>query len=173
MKFRKSPYYLFMYLTGIVFSVFVIVGGIVLTIIDPYGIIELHLLQILLGGIILFETLRIMRPISCPWIFFSNAGVSRHANLGPHIHIPWEECTEIGIISAKFAGGKHHGPLIWIYFSKNPLIDEQIRSLKKPNLPPTDLIMIEYYPDVLNEVLKYIPKDRIRNLHLIEQQIFS
>lgn len=167
MKHRVSPYYLSMHRCGIIFSALVIIGGIVQTLLFPeYS--DIGILLSVLGGILLVDLIRNMRLISAPWVTFSDQGISRTWTLGVSANIPWDQCAEIGVVTARFTTGIHHGALHWLYFSKTALSRNQSCPIKQKDLKSPDLILVEYYPKVLNDVLNYIPKEKIRNLHLIQ-----
>ena len=171
MRFRMCPYFVFLHACGIAVALIaIVVGGWFLLVGLPNSDNkEVGVIFIILGSLFLSETIKLMRTISFPWFSFSEAGVKKEWLLNVNVFIAWEECAEIGVMYAKLAGGRHHGPLPWIYFSKVPLTDEQRRAYKNGIFKPDEFIFVEYFPSVLDELLKYINCDSIQNLHLLKR----
>ena len=170
MRFRMCPYFVALHVCGVVVSMVTVAFGIWFWCCGIPGSDNRELGNIfaVLGALFGLETLKLMRAVSFPWFFFSQHGVKKEWLFKVHVFMAWEECAEIGMIYAKLAGGRHHGPLNWIYFSRVPLTDEQLNAQKRPRFKQADFIMIEYRHEVLEELLKYIDKDDIRNLHLLK-----
>lgn len=169
MKFRMSPYYIPLQIAGIILSAITILAWGILLLSDYPSSFSSYVFLISLSCVFLIAIILQMRKISFPWIIFSESGVQKKWILNVNTFISWRDCAEIGIILAQLGGGKHQGTLRWIYFSKTPLALSPIQAKKEQLLTRNDLILIEYYPHVLSEVLKYVPKNQIRNLHLLEQ----
>ena len=172
MKFRMSPFHVsrIKCVSGV--SLFFMFTSTLLSIRFPEQIM-ICLFMIFLMLLSVLIAIKEMRIKGFPWVTFEANGVSLKWKLGVHEFLPWEKCLDIGVFIADYGGSRYTALRYWLYFSTTILTQKQLDTRKRPKLRQSEFIMVEYRPDVLNEVLKYIPKDRIRNLHLIEQQIFS
>lgn len=169
MRFRMSPYHISMLMAvSIVSSLFSVACGIMAWHSFPDGV-EVGALMSFLMLLSIVEAIRQMRLKGFPWISFSLDGIRMDWKLGVHEFLPWEKCLDVGVFIADYGGSRYTALRYWIYFSTTVLTQKQLNTRRRPKLRQDEFIMVEYRPDVLNEVLKYIPKDQIRNLHLIEQ----
>ena len=168
MKFRMSPYHIPMLIVVVMVSTVASVGlGMLAWYSFPNGFV-ICICMALLMVLSLVEAIREMRIKGLPWISFALDGIRMEWKLGVHEFIPWESCVDIGILIADYGGNRYSCMRYWLYFSKNILSYKQLTARKKPKLKQSDFIMIEYRPEVLEELLKYIDKDNIRNLHLLK-----
>ena len=104
-----------------------------------------------------------------PWISFDASGVKKKWLFNVNNSILWTECTDIGVLRTDVGSWGIHNWRYWIYFSKVPLTQNQIYGRENLKTINGQFIMLEYRPAVLDEILKYIEKGQIRNLHLLER----
>lgn len=177
MRFRMSPFHVSRYLTALIFMsicsfaiciLYASSGGSVSDIANNFlGLIFMLVLTFSCAIGIVLE----LRHLGFPWISFSETGIHVDWHLKVHATMNWSDCKEIGILLANF-GSRRTGYLTWIYFSNRPLTYHQIRakeSIKFFRCRREELILIEYRPEVLEELLKYVPEERIFHLSLLDR----
>ena len=169
MKFRMSSYYtLLLTVSAFLFILLICFFGLLFLFVRRSFVFFLVIIAMNFWGLV--DVFRLMRIRGFPWISFSSTQVSIDCCMGVHKFIPWDECKDIGVLRADFSVGPIRQWRKWLYFSRMPLTDNLVyRCRKQPNFKQDEFIMVEYRPEVLTEVLKYVPKDQIRNLHLLEQ----
>lgn len=91
-------------------------------------------------------------------------GVSRYCYMSNKLFIPWRECLYIGI--CKNSSDKY--PTNWICVSKIQLSEKCINNIRKINYRSS--IIIQYRPEILDEILKHVDRDQIRNLYLLNNK---
>lgn len=167
MKFRMSPFHVsrIKFVSGI--SLFFMLASTLLSIMFPEQI-EICLFMIFLMLSSVFIAIKEMRIKGFPWVSFESDGIRLRWKLGVHEFIPWKECLDVGIFIADYGGSRYTALRYWLYFSTTILTQKQLDIRKRPKLRQSEFIMVEYRPEVLTEVLKYVPKEQIRNLHLIK-----
>ena len=168
MKFRMSPYHIPMLIAMVIFSTVASVGlGIMAWYSFPNGFVVCSCMSLVMI-LSLAEAIREMRLKGFPWVSFASDGITMVWKLGVHEFISWNECVDTGVFIADYGGNRYTCMRYWLYFSKDILTYKQLTAKKRPKLKQSDFIMIEYRPEVLEELLKYIDKDDIRNLHLLK-----
>lgn len=101
-------------------------------------------------------------------ISFDTIGITSKCILSKDIHISWDECADIGIARHNQGGWASIYWIYWIYFSKDRMTDKQ---MKQPQaIINNEYIRLQFSDELLDEVLKYIDKDRIKNLYLIKSK---
>jgi len=94
-------------------------------------------------------------------IFIDQNGISCKCFLSTTIFIPWDECVEVGI--AGYRRGRYDLLLTYmLYFSKKAMTEDLIN--KPQSRMNSDYIRLQCRKDVLDEVLKYIDKEKIKGL---------
>ncbi|SMC78808.1 hypothetical protein [Papillibacter cinnamivorans] len=167
MRFRAAQYGLLLFNVGfIVFGALTflfLLGAICI----PNGRVALLIMTGL--GLVMVGMLRYSARDTHAWIYIDSAGVKRKWLFGVNDAIAWDECADIGIAKIDVgAYGIHH----WIYrlyFSKVLLTQQQVQNSQNIKLNRSDCIMVDFSQEVLNEVLKYVDREKIRNLHLASQ----
>ena len=174
MKFYMSKYFSIMYAVGIIMCASVLLlfvwGSIFVAESDDAA--GLFLFSLLPLGVIVI-LLRDMNRDALAKVYFNRDGIHKEGWFGLRAFISWEECKEIGVLAMDVGGYGIRNWKFWLCFSKtkshNPLSHtyfwDGIKTKKHGE--PDNIIMLEYRPEVLDEVLRYVGKDQIRNLHLI------
>jgi len=168
MRFRMSEYSITLIrLSIIIFSFFVClccVGAILL----PSGRGTLGMMTAI-SAIGLISSIQGAQLTGFPWISFDASGVKKKWLFNVNNSILWTECADIGVLRTDVGSWGIHNWRYWIYFSKVPLTHNQIFGKENLKTINGQFIMLEYRPAVLDEILKYIEKGQIRNLHLLER----
>ena len=101
-----------------------------------------------------------MRELAYARVLFDSSGITYSCFLKRGIYIPWHECSDIGIAES--------GNLI--YFSKIIIDNERMQVINNIKLN-NNFLKVQFSLLALNEILKYIPKEKIRNFDIIKNII--
>ena len=82
---------------------------------------------------------------------------------GKKIFMPWSECAHI-VVNKGFSFG---GVYCNIHISKAPVTEEQMKDMKNYN----DQLHFGGEKDLLENMLKYVDRSRIKNLHILEEAL--
>lgn len=167
MKFRMSPFHVSRIISIFGVSFFFVITSIMLSISFPEQI-EICLFMIFLMLFSILIAVKEMRIKGFPWVSFALDGIRMSWKLGVHEFMPWEKCLDIGIFIADYGGSRYTALRYWLYFSTTILTPKQLNARRRPKLKQSEFIMVEYRPEVLEELLKFINKDDIRNMHLLK-----
>ena len=90
-------------------------------------------------------------------------GVTFRYLLFGKIFMPWSECAHI-VLNVALNGGNLH---CTIHFSKAPLTEKQIKDMYSSK----EQLHVEYSEELLEKILKYVDRSKIKNLHILEEAL--
>ena len=93
--------------------------------------------------------------------YFNDDGIEVLFFGGTNIRLRWDECVDIGIGTYRGRVASSH-----FYFSKDSLTVQQVRKLQTVKRNER-FVRMEFNKEILEDLLKYIDKNRIKNLQRV------